>query len=174
MKTNNKNTEMQTYCNQIGPTAVFNKLMELQDLWTGHIKSICDDYAKSSDDVYKFLTALKDSDEYPFGFDVRYSFTRHDGTFINMTCKINGYEGSQIYLDIDHYGHSVCAFVQMEYLLHQDKPALVKKLWTDYLHNFLKQTETEIVDVKADYDSKMLAITRLKVELENLKNNNND
>ena len=168
METNN-NKEMQLQCQQLGPTLLFDKLMELQDLWTAHIKSICDDYANSSDDVYKFLTALKDFDDYPFGFDVRYSFTRHDGTFINMTCKINGYEGSQIYLDIDHYGHSVCALVKMEYLLNQDKPALVKQLWTEYLQNFLKQTEAEAVAMQAEYDAKLLAITKLDVELEKLK-----
>lgn len=169
METNN-NKEMQLQCQQLGPTLLFDKLMELQDLWTGHIKSICKEYAKSSDDVYKFLTALKDFGDYPFGFYVRDAFTRHDSTFINMTCKISEYEGSQVYLYIDHCGHSIIATVKMKYLLHQDKPALVKKLWTEYLQNFLKQTEEETINIKADYDSKMLAITRLKVELENLKN----
>ena len=59
METNNKNSEMQTYCNQIGPTAVFNKLMELQDLWTSHIKSVCDDYAKLTNMSTNLLTHLE-------------------------------------------------------------------------------------------------------------------
>ena len=170
METNNNNSEMQTYCNQIGPTAVFNKLMELQDLWTGHIKSICDDYAKTDKYVNKFANTLRNSGEYPFGIDIRAEFARYDETFINMTCAIDDFKDDMIAISVDSHGYTVTRPVKMEYLLHQDKPALVKKLWTDYLQNFLKQTETEIVDVKADYDYKMLTTTRLKVELDNLKN----
>lgn len=161
---------MQLQCQQLGPTLLFDKLMELQDLWTAHIKTICEEYAKTDSYVNKFANTLRNSGEYPFGFDVRQEFTRHDRTFINMTCTIDDFKDDMIRISVDSHGYTVTRPIKMEYLLHQDKPALVKKLWTDYLQKFLKQTETEVVDVKADYDSKMLTITRLKVELENLKN----
>lgn len=166
METNN-NKEMQLQCQQLGPTLLFDKLMELQDLWTAHIESICDGYAKTDANVHKFANALRNSCTYPFGIDIRQEFTRHDSTFVNMTCKINSCVEDVVRLEIESYGFSIFTLVKMEYLLNQDKPTLVKKLWTEHLQKFLKQTEAEIVSVKDEYDSKMLAIARLKVELEN-------
>lgn len=167
METNN-NKEMQLQCQQLGPTLLFDKLMELQDLWSCYVADIAEDYAKTNDNVNDFLDSLNASGQYPFGLDIRKFFKRSDNTFVNLKCKIGRYAEDLIFVYVKSSNDELYMALKMEHILHQDKPALVQQLWIEYLQTFLKQTEEEIAAIKNEYDSKLLTINTLDVELEKL------